>query len=171
MEPNPLNIEVRMQRDDMGTDRVPIIQASGNVIPPIGVGELAHSPNVHTESENNSDTSRGPHVRTQEIDLQEILGIPPVERLTSRKDSRIISENMSIGQHYPCEGIYPQGTSTSNLRDYPDDSSDDNRLHRGQRYPNERGRPPEEGRYPHRDRRPPRRGGSQDDGRPLNRHG
>ena len=72
MEPNPLNIEVRMQRDDVETDRVnnvPIIQASGNVIPPIGVGESTPSPNVHPESENNSDTSRGSHVRIQEIDL------------------------------------------------------------------------------------------------------
>ena len=72
MEPNPLNIEVRTQRDDMGTDRennVPIIQASGNVIPPIGVGDLTPSPNVNTESENNSDTSRGSHVRNPEIDL------------------------------------------------------------------------------------------------------
>ena len=55
----------------------------------------------------------------------------------------MISENIGIGQNYPCEGIYPQGTSTSNRRDYPDDSSDDNRLYRGQRYPNERGRPPD----------------------------
>ena len=100
MEPNPLNIEVRMQRDDVGTDRannVPIIQASGNVIPPIGVGESTPSPNVHPESENNSDTSRGSHVRIQEIDLQEISGIPSVERLTSSKDRRVISENMNIG--------------------------------------------------------------------------
>ena len=66
MEPNPLNIEARMQRDDVGTDianNVPIIQASGNVIPCIGVGELTPSPNVHPESENNSNTSRGSHVR------------------------------------------------------------------------------------------------------------
>ena len=72
MEPNPLNIEVRTQRDDLGTDgenNVPIIQASGNVIPPIGVGDLTPSLNVNMESENNSDTSRGSHVRTQEIDL------------------------------------------------------------------------------------------------------
>ena len=37
MEPNPLNIEVRTQRDGIETDRennVPITQASGNVIPP-----------------------------------------------------------------------------------------------------------------------------------------
>ena len=72
MEPNPLNIEVRTQRDDLGMDgenNVPIIQASGNVIPPIGVGDLILSPNVNTESENNSDTSRDSHVRAQEIDL------------------------------------------------------------------------------------------------------
>ena len=72
MEPNPLNIEVRTQRDGIGTDRennVPITQASGNVIPPIGVGELTPSPNVNMESENNSNTSRGSHVRIQEIAL------------------------------------------------------------------------------------------------------
>ena len=46
-----------------------------------------------------------------------------------------------------------------------------NRSYRGQRYPNKRGRAPNEGRYPNRDRRPPRRGGSQDNGRPPDRHG
>ena len=100
IEPNPLNIEVRMQREDMGTNRennASIIQASGNVIPSIGEGELTPSPNVHPESENNSDTSRGSHVRIQEIVLQEISGIPSVERLTSSKDRMIISENMNIG--------------------------------------------------------------------------
>ena len=72
MEPNPWNIGVRTQRDDLGTDgenNVPIIQSSGNVIPPIGVGDLTPSLNVNKESENNSDISRGSHVRTQEIDL------------------------------------------------------------------------------------------------------
>ena len=72
VEPNPLNIEFRMQRDDIGTDgenNVPIIQASGNVMPPLNVGELIPSPNVHPESGNTSNTSRGSHVRTQEIDL------------------------------------------------------------------------------------------------------
>ena len=100
MEPNPLNIEVRTQRDDMimdGENNVPILQALENVLPPIGVGELTPSLNVCMELENNSDTSRGSHVRAQEIDLQEILSIPPVERFTSSKDRRIISENMYIG--------------------------------------------------------------------------
>ena len=94
-----------------------------------------------------------------------------MERLTSTRDRNIISENMSIERQYPHEGIYPQGTSTANRREYPGDSSDDNRSYRGQRYSNERGRPPDEERYPNRDRRPPRRRGSQDDGIPPNRHG
>ena len=67
MEPNPLNIEVSTLRDGIRTDRennVPIPQASRNVIPPIGVGDLTSSLNVNMESENNSDTSRGSHVRS-----------------------------------------------------------------------------------------------------------
>ena len=56
----------------MGTDRennVPIFQASGNMIPPIDLDESTPSPNVHPESENNSNTSRGFHVRIQQVDL------------------------------------------------------------------------------------------------------
>ena len=136
MEPNPLNIEVRTQRDGIGTNResnVPITQPSGNVILPIGVGESTPSQNVNTESENNSITSRGSHVRTQEIGLQEIPVIPPVERLTLSRYRRMISENVRIGQNYPCEGICLPGTftSNSNRRDYVEDSSEDNRLYRG----------------------------------------
>ena len=77
-------------------------------------------------------------------------------------------DNVRIGQNYPHDGTYLQGVSTSNRREYLGDSSDDNRSYRGQRYPNERGRPPDEGRYPNRDGRPPRRGRSQDNGRPPN---
>ena len=72
MEPNPLSKEVRMQRDDIGTEgenNIPINQASENVMPSHSVGDLTPSPNVHMESENNSDTSRGSHVRTQNIGL------------------------------------------------------------------------------------------------------
>ena len=72
MEPNPLNIDVRTQRDGIGTDResnVPITKPSGNVIPSIGLGEATHIPNANMESENNSDTLRGSHIRTQELGL------------------------------------------------------------------------------------------------------
>ena len=66
-------------------------------MPSLSVGDLTPSLNVNTEPENNSDTSRGSHIRTQGVDLQEILGIPLVERLTLSRDRRIMSENMSIG--------------------------------------------------------------------------
>ena len=135
MEPNPLNIEVRTQRDGIGTNRennVPSTQPSENVILPISVGESTPSPNVNTESENNLTTSRGSHVKTHEIGLQEIPVIPPVERLTSSRDRRMISENIRSGQNYPHEGTCLPGTSTSNRRDYLEDSSDDNRSYRGQ---------------------------------------
>ena len=94
-----------------------------------------------------------------------------MKRLTSSRDRRIVSENMNKVQHNPHEGIYPQRMSTSHRRDYPDDSSEDNRSLRGQRYSSERGQLPDEGRYPNRDRRPPRRGGSQDNGRPPDGQG
>ena len=89
--------------------------------------------NVSTGSENNFETLRDSHLRSQEQDLPEIPVIPPADILTSipSRDRRIISENMRIGQNYPCEGTYPQGTSTSIRRDYLEDSSDDNRLYRG----------------------------------------
>ena len=99
IEPNLLNIEVRMQGDDIGSNgenNVPTTQASGSVMPPLNVGELIPSPNVHPEAGNTSDTSRGSHVRTQDIHVQEILSIPPGERLTSSRDRRIVSENINI---------------------------------------------------------------------------
>ena len=133
MEPNPLNIEVIAQRDGRGTDRestVPTTQPSGNVVLPIGIGESTPGPNVNMESENNTSTSRGSHVR-----IQENLMILPVERLTLSRDQRMISENVRTGQNYPHEGTCLPGTSTSNRRDYPEDSSDDNRSYRGRMTP------------------------------------
>ena len=115
MEPNLLSIEVRMQRDDMGTDRennIPINLVSDNGMPSLSVGDLTPSPNVSTELENNSDIPRGSHVRTQDINLQEISSIPPMEGLTTNKGGGILSDNMCTDQHHPHEGILPQRTST-----------------------------------------------------------
>ena len=96
------------------------------------------------------------------------MAIPQVDGLPSipSRNQMIMPDNVRIGQNYPLDGTYLQGVSTSNRREYLGDSSDDNRSYRGQRHPNERGRPPDEGRYPNRDGRPPRRGRSQDNGRP-----
>ena len=55
-----------------------------------------------------------------------------MERLTSSRDRRMISENVRIGQNYPHEGACLPGTSTSNRRDYLEDSSEDNGSYRGQ---------------------------------------
>ena len=133
IELNPLNIEARMQRDDIEANEennIPTIQTSGGMMPSLNVGELVPRQNVQQESGNNSDTSRGSHVRTQDINVQEISSILP-ERLTSSRERRIISENISIVQHPPHEGIHPQQMSTSTRRDYPDDNSNDNRSLRG----------------------------------------
>ena len=72
VEPDPFNIEVRMQRDDIGStgeNNVPTTQASGSVMPPLNVGELIPGLNTHQESGNISDISRGFHVRTQNINM------------------------------------------------------------------------------------------------------
>ena len=72
MEPNPLNMEVRMQRDGIRTDResnVQVTQPPVNVIPPTGLDEPIHILNVNTESKNDSKTLRGFHVRSQELGL------------------------------------------------------------------------------------------------------
>ena len=72
MEHNPLNIEVRTQRDGIRTDResnLQVTQPPVNVIPPTGLGEPVHIPNVNPESENNSETLRGSQVRSQEQGL------------------------------------------------------------------------------------------------------
>ena len=54
-EPNPLNRE----------SNVPIIQPSGNVIPPTDLGESMPIPNVSTGSENNFETLKDSHLRSQ----------------------------------------------------------------------------------------------------------
>ena len=81
----------------MGTDgenNIPINQVSDNGMPPLSVGDLTPSPNVSTESENNSDIQRGSHVRTQDINLQEIFSILPMEGLTTNEGRKILSDNM-----------------------------------------------------------------------------
>ena len=72
MELNPLNLEVRTQRDNIGTNgenNISSNQASGNVMLSLSVVDLTPSPNVNMELENNSDTSRGSHVRPREVGL------------------------------------------------------------------------------------------------------
>ena len=123
-------------------------------------------------SENDSETLRGSHVRSQEPGMQENLAIPQVDGLPSipSRNRRVMPDNVRIGQNYQHDGTYLQGVSTSNRREYLGDSSDDNGSYRGQKYPNERGRLLDEERYPNRDGTPPRKGRSQDNGIPPDGH-
>ena len=74
-------------------------QPSGNVIPLTGLGEPMSIPNVSTGSENNFETLRDSHFRSQEQSLQEILVIPPADGPTPipSKDRRVILDNIGIG--------------------------------------------------------------------------
>ena len=176
MGTNMLNIEARSQRDGIRTALESNVQATRplvDVILPTGMNEQIQFPNINLSiSGYDSETLRGSHARPQEPRMQENSAIPQLDGPSTipRRNQGGMSENIRIGQDYPRDGTYLQGTSTSNRREYPGDSSDDNWSYRGQRYPNPRGRPTDEGRYPNRDRRPPRRGRSQDDGRPPDGH-
>ena len=51
---NPLNIEVRTQRDDIGStgeSNVPTTQASRSVMPPLNIGELIPNLNIPRDQE------------------------------------------------------------------------------------------------------------------------
>ena len=82
MEPNPLNIEVRTQDEGIRTVRESNVQVTRppvNVIPLTGLGEQIRVPSVNTfVSENDSETLRGSHVRSQEPGMQENSAIPQV---------------------------------------------------------------------------------------------
>ena len=177
METNMLIIEARSHRDGIRTALESNVQATQprvDVMQSSGMNEQIPFPHMNMSiSEYDSETLRGSYRRPQEPGMQENSVIPQLDGLPSipsRNQGEMLGI-IRIGQDYPCDGTYFQGTSASNRREYPGDSSDDNWSYRSQRYPNQRGRPPDEERYPNRDRRPPRRGRSQDDGRPPNGHG
>ena len=88
VEPAPLNKEVGTQRNDVESneeseDNMPPLQVSRSVRPSLNVDDLILSQNVHQESGNITDPSRGSHIRTQNINIREISSIPPVERVIS----------------------------------------------------------------------------------------
>ena len=122
VEPAPLNIEVRMQRNDVEShdeneNNIPPPQVSRSVRPSLNVDDLMLSRNVPQESSNISDPSRGSHIRTQDINIREISSIPPVERVISHIDGQIVTENICSMQYHPHERIHPQRTSTASRRD------------------------------------------------------
>ena len=77
-------------------------------MPPLNIRELIPNLNIPQGSGNTSDTFRSSHVRTHDIHVLDISSIPPLEKVTSSRDRRLISENISIVQHYPHGGSQPQ---------------------------------------------------------------
>ena len=104
VEPAPLHTEVGMPRNDVESneeseDNISPPQVSGSVRPSLNVDDLILSQNVHQESGDISNPSRGSHVRTQNINIREISGIPPVERVISNSDRQMVTENISSMQY------------------------------------------------------------------------
>ena len=125
----PLNIEIRTQRNDVVSDEenvdVQPVSVSGSLRPSLEVDELVSDPNIQQEAGRASAASGGSHVRTQDENVQVIPSIVPPERLTLRRDRTMVSENINIAPHHPCERSHAHIPSTYTRRDFPDDSSDD----------------------------------------------
>ena len=145
---NMLDIEVTPQRDGSR-----IMTLEGNmqtscplvdVILPTGISEQVPMPHINLSILGyDPESLRSSHVRTQDTGIQEDATIPQLDGPVSipvRGRGRL-AENIRIEQEYPHDGTYLSGTSVSYRREYPGDSSDDNRSHTGQR-------PPERGRCP-----------------------
>ena len=91
IEPAPLNIEVRTQRNNVESN-----EENENNIPPSQVSRSVRSSfhedgwmlsrNIPRESSNITNLSRGSRIRTQDINIREISSIPPVEGGISSND-------------------------------------------------------------------------------------
>ena len=91
VELDPLNIEVRTQRNDVesneeNTNNIPPSQVSRSVRPSLHVDDLLLNRNVPQESNNIYNPSRDSQIRTQDINIREISSILPVERGISSND-------------------------------------------------------------------------------------
>ena len=129
-------------------------------LPQINLSISGYGPNLLQDSQLGSLDMRA----------QEVSVLPQVDGLASipmRRDiiGRALENTRIMEWEYSQDGTYLPGTSVSHRREYPGDSSNNNRSYRGQRPPergrhtSQNGRPPDRGRYPDRDRRPPTRGG------------
>ena len=136
MGTNMLNIEARSQRDGIRTALESNVQATQppvDVMQPTGMNEQIPFPCMNmSASEFDSETLRGSHTRPQEPGMQENLVIPQLDGPPSipSRNLREMLVIIRIGQEYPRDGTYFQGTSESNRREYLGDSSEDNQSYR-----------------------------------------
>ena len=133
---NTSDIAVTPQRDGLR-----IITLEGNaqascplvdVILPTGMNKQVPMPHINLSiSGYDPESLRKSHIRTQDTGIQENSTILQLNGPVSIpiRDRRLL-ENIRIEQEYPQEGTYLQETSVSCRREYPGDSSDDNRSYR-----------------------------------------
>ena len=134
MGTNTSDIEVTPQRD--GSRIMTLegnVQASCplvDVILPTGMSKQVPMPCINLSiPEYDPESLRSSHIRTQDTGIQENVTMLQLDGPVSIpiRDRRRLPENIRIEQEYPQDGTYLQGTSVSCRREYPGDSSDDNR--------------------------------------------
>ena len=136
-------------------------------LPQINLSISGYGPNLLRDSQLGSLD-----VRAQEVSVLLQVDGPVSTPMRGNVRGRISESARIMEWEYSQDGTYLLGTSVSCRREYLGDSSNDNRSYRGQRpperrrYPNQNGRLPDRGRYPDRNRRPPRRGGYPEGGLP-----
>ena len=168
-----MDVEVRPHRDGarlLTSDAnaqasLPIVDV---MLPSGGGDQLAISQINLSISGYEPDSLRGYHIRSPAMRAQEISIIPqldgPVSLQTRDPIRRRVPEDSRFeGGEYSQGGTYLQGSSISQRREYPGESSDDDHVNRR---PYRGWRPPERGRYPSQSGRPPDQRGYLDRGSP-----
>ena len=130
---NTLNVEARSQSDEIRTTLESNVQTTQPVVDVVPSTSMNHFPNMSISiSEYDSGTLRGSYARPQRLRMQGNLAIPQLDGLPSipsRNQGRVTA-NIRVEQDSPHDGAYLQATSTSNRREYPGDSIDDNQSYR-----------------------------------------
>ena len=119
-----LPIQIRSARSSLHTDDVVL------------------SRNAPQESSARDDPSRDSQIRTQNVNIEGISSICPVDRSVISGIRQDVLDNRGRGPSYQHEGIHPPRMSAANRRE-SSNSSDNNRFRRERGHVSERGRPPE----------------------------
>ena len=149
--PVSVNIETRGQGNDLESSEenihnIPPIQIR-SARPSLHMDDVALDRIAPQESSAREDFLRDSQIRTQDVNIEGISSICPVDRTVMSGIRQVVIDTRGSGPSYQHEGIHPPRMSAADRRD-SSDSSDNNRFHRERGHANERGRPPERERYP-----------------------
>ena len=152
VRPAAVNIETRNQRNDLESsegenihDILPLQIRSARSS--LHTDDVALARSAPRESSAHDDLYRDSHIRTQNVNIEGISSIHPVDRSVQGGTMQVSIDSRSHGPLYQHEGIHPPRMSAANRRE-SSDSSDDHRFRRERGHVSERGRPPERERYP-----------------------